>query len=267
MIGALWNSFWLVPLYAVVMASTVLLGRRLARKEERDLGAPRQCRVGPFERSIGAMLAFLVGFTFAMSGGDFREAQATLQRESDAIAEAHRWSRLLSEADRTWVHDKLRTYADLLIRRDARSTRGPESEAVDREIRSEQARLWEGLATRRSGAPERGPYDACLRAVNQFTQAYDLCYYLDRRRLPDVMVLFLLGATLLIGFLVGYTSELQGRHFAVMAGLFVLFITATVYLIWEVDRPSEGLITTSRQNLVDLTGRLRGYPPVNPREE
>ena len=261
MIGALWNSFWLVPLYAVVMASTVLLGRRLARKEERDLGAPRQCRVGPFERSIGAMLAFLVGFTFAMSGGDFREAQATLHRESDAIAEAYRWSHLLSETDRKWLQDNLRVYADLLIRRDANSTRGPESETVDREIRSEQAKLWEGLAARRNDATERASYDACLRAVNQFTQAYDLCYYLDRRRLPDVMVLFMLGATLLIGFLVGYTSELQGRHFAVMASLFVLFITATVYLIWEVDRPSEGLITTGRQNLIDLVGRLRGYPP------
>jgi hypothetical protein len=97
--------------------------------------------------------------------------------------------------------------------------------------------------------------------VNQFIQAYDLYYYLDRRRLPDVMVLFLLGATLLIGFLVGYTSELQGRHFAVIASLYVLFITATVYLIWEVDRPSEGLITIGRQNLIDLAGRFREYPP------
>src|SRR5215472_15654415 len=77
MVGAMWESFWLVPLYAVLMSAVVLFGRRLARHEERSLGAPRQCRVGPFERSVGTMLAFLVGFTFAMSGGDFREAQAT----------------------------------------------------------------------------------------------------------------------------------------------------------------------------------------------
>ncbi len=258
MIGALWESFWLVPLYSVAMTATVLFGRRLALHEEHSLGAPRQCRVGPFERSVGTMLAFLIGFTFAISGGDFREAQATLQRESDAIAEAHRWSQLLSESDRKWLQDNLRAYTDLLIRRETNSTRGPEAVTADREIRNEQAKLWEGLAARRSGATERTAYDACLRAVNQFTQVYDLRYYLERRRLPDVMVLFILGATLLIGFLVGYTSELQGQHFAVMAGLFVLFITATVYLIWEIDRPGEGLITTGRQNLIDLAGRLRG---------
>jgi hypothetical protein len=261
MVGAMWNSFWLVPFYAVAMAATVLCGRWLARAEEQNLGTPRQCRVGPFERSVGTMLAFLLGFTFAISGGDFREAQATLHRESDAIAEAYRWGQILSETDRKWLQDNLRAYADLLIRRDTNSTRAPDSESADREIRLEQAKLWEGLAARRSAATERASYDACLRAVNQFTQAYDLRYYLDRRRLPDVMVLFILGATLIIGFLVGYTSELQGRHFAVMAALFVVFITATVYLIWEVDRPSDGLITVGRQNLIDLAGRLRGSSP------
>jgi hypothetical protein len=76
MIVALWKSCWLVPHYAVLMTATVLLGRRLARKEEQNLGAPRQCRVGPFERAVGTMLAFLIGFTFAITGGDFREAQA-----------------------------------------------------------------------------------------------------------------------------------------------------------------------------------------------
>jgi hypothetical protein len=80
-------------------------------------------------------------------------------------------------------------------------------------------------------------YDASLRAVNQFCQTYRLRYYLNRRRLADVVVLFIVGATLLLGFLVGYTSELRARHFVVMAALFVLFVTATVYLIWEVDRP------------------------------
>lgn len=261
MIGALWNSFWLVPLHAVLMTATLLLGRRLARREEQSLGTPRQCRVGPFERFVGAMLAFLIGLTFAISGGDFREAQAAQHRQSDALTEAYRWSYLLQEADRNWSQRNLRAYLDLLIGRDAASTRSLEFETVDREIRSKQAKLWEGLAARRFAAAERSSYDGCLRALNQAIQAYDLSYYLDRRRLPDVMVLFLLGATLLIGFLVGYTSELQGRQFAVIASLFVLFITATVYLIWEVDRPSEGLITTSRQNLMDMAGRLREYPP------
>ena len=45
--------------------------------------------------------------------------------------------------------------SDLLVRRDAGPVRGPDSESVDREIRSDQAKLWEGLAARRSGAAER----------------------------------------------------------------------------------------------------------------
>jgi hypothetical protein len=75
-----------------------------------------------------------------------------------------------------------------------------------------------------------------------------------------MVVLFMLAAPLLIGFLVGYTSEAQPRHFAFLASAFVLFLTATVYLIWEVDRPTEGLIRVNRQNLADLAERLRGSP-------
>jgi hypothetical protein len=261
MISALWESVWIVPLYAALLTAAVVLGRRLARREEQKLGAPRECRVGPFERSVGAMVAFLIGFTFAMSGSDFREAQAALHRESDAIAEASRWGQMLPEADRKWLQDGLRSYADLLAHHDTDSTHGPNSVAADREIRARQATLWTGLATRRDGAKDRTSYDACLRAVNQSLQAYDLRYVLGRRRLPDLVVAFMLGALLIIGFLVGYTSELKAKHFMVMASLFVLFISATVYLIWEVDRPREGLIRISRQDLRDLADRLREQPP------
>jgi hypothetical protein len=261
MVGAVWESVGLVPLYAALLAAAVVFGRRLARREERKQGAPRQFRVGPFERFVGALLAFLLGFTFALAAGDYRDTQAALHRESDAIAEAHRWGLLLSAADRPWLQEGLRAYTDRLLRPDAAASRGPEAEAADRDVRSMQAKLWEGLAARRAGATEHTPYDACLRAVNQFIQAYDLRYHLSRRRLPDMVVLFTLGATLLIGFLVGYTSELPAKHFAVLAALFVVFLTAVVYLIWEVDRPSEGLITASRQSLIDLADRMRESPP------
>jgi hypothetical protein len=257
MIGELWNSCWLVPLYALAMAAIVAFGRWLAYREERKQSEPRQCRVGPFERSVGAMLAFLIGFTFAFSGGNFRDVQATLHRESDAIAETYRWSLLLPDTDRVWLRKCLQDYTELLIHPEAGMIRHPGSATIDQVIRAEQTRLWEGLTARRSGAADRGNYDSCLRAVNQFIQAYDLRYYLERRRLADVLVLFILGATLLIGFLVGYTSELRRRHFAIIATLFVFFITAMVYLIWEVDHPTEGWITPSRQSLTDMAEQLK----------
>ena len=260
MVGAFWDSSWFVPIYAVLMTAAVVVGRFLARREEQKLGEPRQCRVGPFERSVGGMLAFLLGFTFAMTGGDFRDAQAGMQHEADAITEAYRWSQLMPEADRHWFRDSLRSYAARLIGPGTDSTRGLEAVLADQEIRSGQERLWEGLAARRAAAMDHSAYDASLRAVNQFCQTYSLRYYLNRRRLADVVVLFIVGATLLLGFLVGYTSELQARHFGVMAALFVLFVTATVYLIWEVNRPRDGFITTGRQVLYDLPDRLGGGP-------
>jgi hypothetical protein len=238
----------------------VVVGRLLARHEEGKLQEPRQCRVGPFERSVGGLMAFLLAFTFAMTGGDYRDAQAVLHREGDALAEAYRWGQLMPDADRHWFHDSLRAYIDRLVGPGTDTTRGPEAVTADEEIRSRQDKLWEGQAARRAAATDHTAYDACLKAVNQFSQAYTLRYYLNRRRLADVVVLFIVGATMLVGFLVGYTSELQTRHFVVMAALFVLFLTATVYLIWEVDRPRDGFITTSRQVLSDLPGRLPGFP-------
>ena len=41
MVGAFWNSSWFVPIYAVLMTAAVVVGRFLARQEERKLGEPR----------------------------------------------------------------------------------------------------------------------------------------------------------------------------------------------------------------------------------
>ena len=145
------------------MTAAVVMGRLLARREERKLGEPRQCRVGPFERSVGGMLAFLLGFTFAMTGSNFRDAQAGLQREADALTEAYHWSQLMSEADRHWFQDSLRSYAARLIGPGTDSTRGPDAVVADREIRSGQEKLWEGLAARRAAATDRSVYTPAVR--------------------------------------------------------------------------------------------------------
>jgi hypothetical protein len=163
MVGAVWDSSWFVLIYAVLLTTAVLVGRLLARREERKLGEPRQCRVGPFERSVGGMLAFLLGFTFAMTGSNFRDAQAGLQREADALTEAYHWSQLMSEADRHWFQDSLRSYAARLIGPGTDSTRGPDAVVADREIRSGQEKLWEGLAARRAAATDRSVYTPAVR--------------------------------------------------------------------------------------------------------
>ena len=40
MVGAFWDSSWFVPIYAALMAAAVVVGRFLARSEERKLGEP-----------------------------------------------------------------------------------------------------------------------------------------------------------------------------------------------------------------------------------
>jgi hypothetical protein len=41
MVGAFWNSSWFVPIYAALLTTAVVVGRLLARREERKLGEPR----------------------------------------------------------------------------------------------------------------------------------------------------------------------------------------------------------------------------------
>jgi hypothetical protein len=125
-------------------------------------------------------------------------------------------------------------------------------------VEAAEAELWEGLAVRRGAAADPRAFDPCLGAVNRALLTRRGGYYLDRRRLPVVVVLFLLAASLLVGFLVGYTSELPPRNFVVLAGLFVLFVSATLYTIWDLDRPTQGLITADRTRLRDLSERLKG---------
>jgi hypothetical protein len=241
----------LPPLFALLLLGVVRLGRYLAAREQRQAETPRQWKIGPFEGSLLGMLALMFGFTFAMTAGNYREAQNNFDREAQALVEVYRWSRLLPEDDRQWLQAKLREYVDRLPKK------GAADEATRRVIESMQEELWEGLVARRTAAKDPRSFEGCLNAVNRSFLARHLGYYLDRRRLPGVVVLFILSATLLVGFLVGYSSELADRHFAILAALFVVFVGATIYTIWDLDRPSEGLIVANRDDLRELSQWLQ----------
>jgi hypothetical protein len=246
MVAELWNTIWVAPAFALVLLAVVLLGRRLAHREQQNTEQPRQWKIGPFEGSLLGMLALMFGFTFAGAAGNFREVQTNFDREAEALSETVRWGKQLPEADRTWFYARLLAYAQEVSHLEG------SSRTRLRAFQETHAEMWDGLVARRAAAAEPRNYDACLNALNRCIQARHLGIYLDQRRLPVVVLLFILAASLLVGFLVGYSSELAGRHFFVLAVLFVLFVGSTVYTIWELDHPSEGLITANQDSLRQL---------------
>jgi hypothetical protein len=74
---------------------------------------------------------------------------------------------------------------------------------------------------------------------------------------PTVVWLLALGVVFSVG-MVGYNAGLTGRRSMISAVVLAVALTAVVTLVIDPDRPSEGILRTSQQPLVDLRNSLEG---------
>jgi hypothetical protein len=254
---AIWGSPWFLLLFPLALALAVAAGRWLAQRQAPTVPAAQ----GGFDESMFVLLALLLGFTFAMSGSNYRETVLTLHRETEAIREAHRWGRLLDDADRKWFYDLLRAYVDAVLRvEEAIEVQAEETVAV-RGVEGLQTEIWRGLVARRSKAADRSAFDSCLGAVNKMREAYHLRSHLLHERTPGVIIVVIVMGALLTGLRRGHASVQPARGFWLSAVLFVVFVSGVMYLIWDLEQASEGLIAINEQPLIDLADWLKRAAP------
>ena len=76
---------------------------------------------------------------------------------------------------------------------------------------------------------------------------------------PTILWLLVAGVVLSLG-LVGYNAGLSRRRSPIIAIVLVISLGAVIWLVVDLDRPQDGLITTSQQPLIDLAESLEELP-------
>jgi hypothetical protein len=241
----LWVLFVVV---ATVSWAAVEGGYRLGRWRHARSDEEKDAPVGAIVAAILGLLAFLLAFTFGLAATRFDERRQAVLEEANAIGTAYLRTRLLPEPQRGESARLLREYVDVRLRG---TEPGRLAEAVARSGEL-HALLWAEAVTaaERQPGPITGLY---IQSLNETIDLHARRVQVGlRNRVPVSIWAGLLSIALLAMASVGYHSGLSAtRRSPAMVGL-VLAFAGVLFLIADLDRGHEGLLTVSQQAMIDV---------------
>jgi hypothetical protein len=245
-----------VGLFVLVNLAVYEIGFRLGAWSKRRDPDGDEGPTGLIVGSILGLMAFLLAITMGMASDRFDTRRGLVLAETNAIGTAYLRAGYLSEPASSDSQALLREYVPLRIATSERAVllaRIEQSEQL-------QAELWtiaEEVA-RTEGSDVVALYIESLNEVIDLhtTRVVAGVY----SRVPPTILWLLVGGVILSLGLVGYNAGLDGRRSPLIAIVLVLSLGAVIWLVVDLDRPQDGLITTSQQPLIDLHERLESSP-------
>jgi hypothetical protein len=233
------------------------LGRRIGLRRLREDPQGTTNGVGTIDTAVFALLGLFLAFTFSDASRRFDERRRQIVEESNDIGTA--WLRLdLTPPDaQPALRDAFRRYVDARID----LYRADSSESIDdRLARSTalQGDIW-GLAVAACSRPEgERARMLVLPALNEMIDITSVRLAMIRMHSPALVFAMLVLLSLAVSLFVGIEMAGSiGRRWVHRIG-FAALISATIYLIAEIEFPRRGLvrIDTFDQMLVDLRRSL-----------
>lgn len=249
----------------LIYAGTVLLllagnelGFRLGTWRRKSMPEGEKTPASAVMGSTLGLLAFMLAFTFGMSGSRFDARKQLVLDEASAVLRAYQRAQFLPEPHRSECSRLLREYVDLRVGMASRSI----SEVQERVMRSEgiQDALWKE-AIRLSDRP--GP------SLTGFTQSLSELTDLQMKRvraavwnrIPPTIVLTLYGIAFLALTAMGYGAGLSESRTTLPSVMLILTFSAIIVLIVDLERPRQQLFEVSQQPMADVARRIQALPP------
>lgn len=244
----------LVPAFIVVTLAFYEIGYQIGGWRERraagEVSGPTSMIVG----SILALMAFLLAITMGMAAERYDARRALVLQEANSIGTTLLRAGYLPEPYSARLEALLREYVPLRIVDDQDELQNKISRSV--EIHDETWTITEELA-RESG--DRPVVAIFIESLNETIDLHEsrITAGLYARVPPTVIWLLVVGVVFSVG-MVGYSAGLTGRRSMISAVVLAVALSAVIALVVDLDRPSDGIIRTSQQPLIDLRNSLEG---------
>jgi hypothetical protein len=205
------------------------------------------------------LLAFMLAFTFGMSGTRFDARKQLVLDEASAVMRAHQRAQFLPEPQRSECSRLLRDYVDLRLRV---ATLRNLSEMQELATRSEaiQDALWKETAT----LADR-PSAILSIFIQSLSELTDLQMKRVRsavwNRIPAAIVLTLYGIAFLALTAMGYGAGLSGSRTTLPSLMLILAFSAIIVLIVDLERPRQQFFEVSQQPMADVARRIQSFQP------
>jgi hypothetical protein len=252
-------ELWLIV--AAVVLGFVALGYAAGwflRRQAETLREPVGIVQGAFFALVGLILAF--GLSLAIGRYDAR--RAAVVDEANAIGTTYLRAQTLAEPARSRSLQLLRQYTDESLNL---SHTVPTTAAFRDAIAQEDAlqrRLWALAGTALTAAPRDSAPRLYVETLNEMIDQQSVRVAALNNRIPNaVLVLEVLGAAFAFGLLALYTAmHGRGATTVVLAGALV---TLLLLVIFDLDRPTRGLIRVPDAALVALRASMELPPAAN----
>jgi hypothetical protein len=245
---------------ALIMAG-LLVGGLVAGEFGFRLGAVFKREDEAFARQLDvirtatlALVAFLVAFAFSGAAGRFVDRLDVIVDEANAIGTAWLRADVLPEPQRSELKAALKEYtADrvtLLTIHD-----WDEIGRLLTKVGDLHGKMWTAaLAGTEGNAPLM---NLVLPPLNEVFDLHTTHLAQATRRLPQPILVVLLGAAALSLFLVGFGNGRSGRRFLLLDAVYASVLAVSLWMTIDLDLPRQGLIQVSSQPLLDTLAAMK----------
>lgn len=250
--------FMTFVVFAVVMLVVFEVGFRVGRWWQDRVPGEQE---GPTDMLVGsllALMAFVLAITMGMAADRFDGRRGMVVAEANAIGAAYLQSDYLPDPQADQVKELLRQYIQLRI-----VPEGAGREDLVDDVARSLALQQEMWAIHRDVARSGHSPDLMSTLGSAITEIVSIG---ESRivaglyaRVPETIMILLLGGSALALGMVGYSAGLKGHRSVLSAVVLVVALGAVTVLVVDLDKPQEGFIRVSQQALVDVQ-RWMGPP-------
>jgi len=252
-----------LPLWSILLGTIALVllsietGIRQGRRRQRAGKGKLEVSAAMVGAVMG-LLSFLLAFTFNGAATRHESRKAMVVKEANAVEQAWLRAGFLDERQAGDLRSLLRLYVDVRLNG---VTGGPAALAPAlRQSLELHAKMWALVEEAGRRAPGSIVVGLLVQSINEVIDVHVERFTLAVRNrvLPTIwltLYLLLVAGMLATGVQIGQSTT---RQFSLELALALTFSTV-MFLIVDLDRPREGLLTVSQEAMVDLQTRMRAH--------
>lgn len=243
----------IVPLFVVGTLAAYEVGYRVGRWRERRAAGEVSGPTGMIVGSILALMAFLLAIATGMAADRFDARRAVVLQEANSIGTTILRAGYLPQPYSNQFEVLLHEYVPLRIVESQDGLQAKIKRSV--EIQHEMWTIAEKLAREHGDLPVVAIF---IESLNDTIDVHEsrITAGLYARVPPTVIWFLVVGVLLTIG-MVGYNAGLTERRSVISAVALTVALSAVITLVIDLDRPTDGIIRTNQQPLIDLRDSLQ----------
>jgi hypothetical protein len=238
-----------------VILSVSELGWQLAVRS----AGPGGNNISTLESALLGLMALIIGFTFAMALSRFEARRDAVVQEANAIGTTALRARLLPEPHRSESLSLLREYVQIRLSIVHSGNSLADAKVVVERSNQIQEALWQHAKAMAAQDKSLIPTGLFIQSLNEMIDNQGKRLAALRNRVPNVVLLWLLGVAAIAGGFVGYASALDAKRTRLPVYIMGLLISVVILLILDLDRPGSGFIQNSQQAMEDTAASIAAF--------